>query len=161
MEMNFPVLLGAALIPMIVGFIWYNPKVFGTAWMKAAGMTDEKMKSGNMPLIFGISFLLSILLAVIATRFTIHQNHVPSLFLGMTDQASIDYLKNFQETYGQVHRTFTHGMVHGFLVSVFLVLPIFGTNALFERKSFKYVAVNWGYWLVTLMLMGGVVCQWH
>ena len=38
---NIPVVLGAALIPTIVGFIWYNPKVMGEAWMKAAEMTEE------------------------------------------------------------------------------------------------------------------------
>ncbi|MFT4524505.1 MAG: hypothetical protein ACI9FU_000944 [Granulosicoccus sp.] len=55
--LNFPVLLGVALIPMIVGFLWHNPKLFGNAWMQAADMTEEKMKGGNMPVIFGVSFI--------------------------------------------------------------------------------------------------------
>ncbi len=56
MELNFLVILGAALIPMILGFVWYNPKVFGNAWMQAADMTEEKMQGANMPIIFGVSF---------------------------------------------------------------------------------------------------------
>ena len=34
-----------------------------------------------------------------------------------------------------------------------------GTNALFERKGFRYIAVNAGYWILTLMIMGGIICQ--
>jgi len=44
----------AALVPTIIGFIWYNPKVFGTAWMASAGLTMETaMKGFNMPLYSG------------------------------------------------------------------------------------------------------------
>ena len=58
MDINFLAVLVAALVPMVLGFIWYNPKVMGTAWMKETGLTDEKMKGGNMAVIFGVSFLL-------------------------------------------------------------------------------------------------------
>lgn len=158
--LNFPILLGAAIIPTITGFIWYNPKVFGNAWMQAADMTEEKMKGANMPLIFGISFILSLMLAVEMNFIAIHQNHMDSLFNGLTDEATLAYLAAFKETYGTMHRTFTHGMVHGVAATLFFVLPVLGTNALFERKGFKYIAVNVGYWMLTLVLMGGVICQW-
>ena len=50
--LNFPAILVAAVSALIVGFIWYNPKVFGNAWMQAAGMTEEQAKGGNMAKIF-------------------------------------------------------------------------------------------------------------
>lgn len=37
--MNFVAIIVAALVPMIIGFIWYHPKVFGNTWMQVAGMT--------------------------------------------------------------------------------------------------------------------------
>lgn len=37
-QMNILILLAAAVIPMILRFIWYNPKVFGNAWMKASNI---------------------------------------------------------------------------------------------------------------------------
>jgi len=40
------------------------------------------------------------------------------------------------------------------------VLPVMGVNALFERKGFKYIAINVGFWTVSLALMGGIICQW-
>jgi Protein of unknown function (DUF1761) len=64
MTPNFLILLAAALVPMVMGFIWYNPKVFGTAWMNLAGLTEEKMKSGNMAVIFIMSFVLSFFLCI-------------------------------------------------------------------------------------------------
>lgn len=48
MEMNFIALFVAAIITLFVGFIWYHPKVFGTIWMKEAGLTEDQLKTGNM-----------------------------------------------------------------------------------------------------------------
>ena len=158
--LNLPVIIGAALIPTIIGFIWYNPKVFGNAWMAAAEMTEEKMKGANMAVIFGVSLLLSVMLAVSANFSVIHQAHMDSLFNGMTDESVLAFLANFHETYGDIHRSFSHGALHGTVAGFFFVLPVLGTNALFERKGFKYIAINVGYWVVTLALMGGVICQW-
>jgi len=39
-----------------------------------------------------------------------------------------------------------------------LALPIVGIPALFERKGFNYIAINAGYWIVSMALMGGVLC---
>ncbi|MFK7969919.1 MAG: DUF1761 domain-containing protein [Bacteroidia bacterium] len=70
-------------------------------------------------------------------------------------------------TTGETHvdkpefHTFQHGMVHGGLLAVFLALPILGTNALFEQKSWRYIAINVGYWIVTLTLMGGLISVWR
>ncbi len=61
---------------------------------------------------------------------------------------------------GDRHRSFGHGAVHGIAVTILLVIPVMATNALFERKSLKYMLVNIGYWAVCLILIGGVVCQW-
>lgn len=158
--MNLAVLLGAALIPTIVGFVYYNPKFgFGKAWMNASGVTEEMAKTGNMAIIFGVSLFLSVMLTVSVHFNVIHQSGIDSLFSGLTDEASLAYLANFHETYGHLHRSFGHGALHGVLMGFFFVLPVLGTNALFERKGFKYIAVNVGYWVITLALMGGVICQ--
>lgn len=165
MEINFVVLLGAALVPMILGFVWYNPKVFGNAWMQAAGMTEDKMKGGNMGLIFGVSFLLSFFLAFALQFIVIHQYHVFSILAEETSlmetgsELNIWY-ESFMAKFGTNFRTFKHGVFHGVLDGFFFATPILATNALFERKGFKYIAVNCGYWIVTIGLMGGIISQW-
>ena len=56
-------------------------------------------------------------------------------------------------------RNFSHGAIHGAIAGIGLALPMVTTNALFERKGFKYIAINSGYWIVCLILMGGFICQ--
>lgn len=163
MQVNFLVLLIAAVVPMIVGFIWYNPKTLGTAWMKAAEVSEDKMKGANMALIFGLSFVFAYLLAMAEQFMVIHQYHVYSIFQGdptMSDPNSATSLmiNDFMVKYGNNFRTFKHGALHGTIAGLFVALPIIGTNALFERKSFKYIFINAGYWTITLALMGGVIC---
>ncbi|MCB0706152.1 MAG: DUF1761 domain-containing protein [Saprospiraceae bacterium] len=158
--MNFIAILVAALIPTITGFIWYNPKVFGTAWQKASGVTDEQMKGANMGIIFGVSLVLSILLASMMYPITIHQSGLNSLFVGDESAEGQAQLAALMEQLGGKYRTFKHGAFHGALAGLFFALPILGTNALFERKGFKYIAINVGYWTLTLALMGGLVCGW-
>ncbi len=162
--MNFLAILVAALVPMIMGFIWYNPKVLGNAWMQAAGITEDKMKGANMAVIFGVSFLLSFLLAFSIQFMVIHQYHFGSMLFKTTYMDQNTELgamyKSIMDQYGSAYRTFKHGALHGFIGGLFVATPILATNALFERKGFKYIAINCGYWIITMMIMGGIVSAW-
>ena len=156
MEINFLAVVVAAISALVVGFVWYNPKVYGTAWMKAAGMTEEDVKGGNMLKIFGLSLLFAFFLAMSLHALVIHQTGVMSLTGGDIENALPSYAA-FMQDYGDAFRTFQHGALHGFLAGIFIALPILGTNALFERKSGKYIFINAGYWIVTLTLMGAII----
>lgn len=158
--MNPLSLLAAAVSALVVGFIWYNPKVFGNAWMKAAGMTDEQVKGGNMAKIFGLALLFAIMLAFAMPGIVIHQFGAMSLMGGDTTAALPSY-EAFISDYADAFRTFKHGALHGFMSGLFIALPILGTNALFERKGAKYIFINSGYWIVTLTIMGGIICAWR
>ncbi len=165
MQPNFLIILAAALVPMVMGFIWYNPKVLGNAWMTAAGITEDKMKGANMPVIFGVSFLLSFFLAFAIQFMVIHQWGVFSTLAGdptLMDPTSETgmFFADFMAKHGQNFRTFKHGALHGTIAGITIALPILGTNALFERKGFKYIMINVGYWTITIALMGGIICQW-
>jgi hypothetical protein len=152
-----------ALIPLLVGFVWYNPKVFGNAWMKAADMSPEKAQGANMPLIFGLTYLFSLMTCVILATASIHQFHIYSIFSGNPDfrtegSETQMMLADFMSKYGTNFRTFRHGLFHGILLGFVAALPIIGINALFERKGFKYIAINAGFFIVSFGLMGGVIC---
>ena len=84
--MNFLAILVTALVPMVMGFIWYNPKTLGTAWMQAAGVSEDKMKGANMAVIFGVSFVLSFLLSFALQFMVIHQYHFGSMLFNTTFQ---------------------------------------------------------------------------
>ena len=161
MEFNFLAILVAALVPMILGFLWYNPILFGNVWMAETEMSEEKIKGGNMAVIFSVSFLLSIMLSFFTQVLTIHQMGALGMIGG--DPSAEDVLPSFQtfmNDYGTNFRTFKHGALHGFLAGIFMALPLIGINALFERKSGKYILINAGYWTIVLVIMGAIVCGW-
>lgn len=162
---NFIAVFAAALIPMVVGFIWYHDKVFGKRWQVLAEMTPEKMQGANMGRIFGISYLLSVLAAITLNVFVVHQFAVYSIMAGEAGFGDPNsevglYLSDFMARYGNHFRTFGHGAFHGTVAGLFLAMPVLGINALFERKGFQYIAINGGYWAVTFGLMGGILCAW-
>jgi len=164
MQVNFLVILLAGLVPMAMGFIWYNPKTLGNAWMKAAGVTKESMKGANMAVIFGLSFLFSFLIAFEEQFMVIHQFGFQSMLFnqpGLHDPSTPAgaVFKNVMDLYGTTFRTYKHGALHGFLTGLLFVTPILGTNALFERKGFKYIAINAGFWIINLTIMGAIICH--
>ncbi|MDG2450939.1 MAG: DUF1761 domain-containing protein [Saprospiraceae bacterium] len=123
----------AALIPTIIGFIWYSPMLFQKSWMDSIGMTEEKMKSVNMPLTIGLSLITSFLLLI--------------------------FLINFNNQPGQEGQfdTFGHGAFHSIFLMITFVLPILLSKKLYEQSSWKNLWINLGYWAVTIALMGGVL----
>jgi hypothetical protein len=159
MEINFLAVLVAVLSSFVVGFVWYNPKVFGTIWMNEIGMTEEKAKQGNMAKIFGLTFVFAFLLAFFMQPLTIHQFSAMGLVGGDVVNAKPSYTA-FMADYGDVFRTFKHVAMHGLMAGLFIALPIVGTNCLFEQKSFRYAAITSGYWIVVMTIMGAIICGW-
>lgn len=165
MEFNWLMLFVAALIPLLVGAVYYHPKIAGAAWMRASGLPEESLKGANMALVFGLSYLLGLFMALALAGMVIHQAHLYSIFLnepGMNDPNSevSRLLSGLMEKYGRNFRTFGHGAFHGTAAALCLIVPVFGINALFERKNLRYVAINCGYWILTAALMGGVLCAY-
>jgi hypothetical protein len=132
-NLNWLSLVVAALIPLVVGFIWYHKAVFGKAWMAASGMTEEKARQGNMALIFGLTVVFSVFVS----------------FFFLNNVNALGQEGEFD--------TFKHGAFHGVLVGFMIGVPVLAINALFEQRSFKYILINAGYWIVSFALIGGVM----
>ena len=132
-NVNILSLVISTLIPMVLGTLWYSKALFGKAWMDSIGMTEEKQKSGNMPLMMGLSLVMAFLISF--------------------------FLLNFNNGPGQegAFDTFGHGVAHGIVISLFLIIPAFVSNGLFEQKPWKNIVINGLYWMVSLALMGGVI----
>jgi hypothetical protein len=162
---NWWLIPAVALIPLVVGSIWYNPKVFGNAWMRTAEISEERASSGNMAKILGLSYLFCLFGAYILSTTAVHQSAVMQLFFGdpaMNDPASSIsvFLNDFMNTYGSRHRTFGHGLIHGMELALMLGLCLIGVNSMFERRPFKYVIIHVGFWMLSFGLMGGLLCQY-
>jgi hypothetical protein len=162
MPENFYMYFIAALLPMITGAVYYHPAVFGSAWMKINDFTEDSLKGSNMIVLFLLSYLFSLMIAVILGNLAIHQTQVFSLLVPEvmeSGSAAQDQFNDFITRYGDRYRTFRHGALHGGVTAVFFVLPVVGTISLFERRGWRYTLVHFFYWFITLMLMGGLLCQ--
>ena len=114
----------AAISGFMVGGIWYGP-LFGKAWQREIGLSDEEIQSANMLKIYGTTFLFSVLSAV---------------FLG-------HLLAHFDT---DVTRT----MMISTGIAIGFITPAIGTNYLFGRKSGKLFAIDAGYWIAFYAAMG-------
>lgn len=134
-DVNWPAVLAATLVPMLVGSLWYGP-LFGKRWAKAMGwnpdepMTPERRAAGNR------SMLLM----------------VPVAFLGAYVLAHfIDYSASV---------SWLDGMQCGFWVWLGFQLPMVVQGRVFEGKRNELLWINGGYQLVALLLQGGLLALW-
>ena len=146
-NLNFIPILVAALIPTVVGFLYYNPKTVGGAWMKALGKTEDELMEGfNMAVVMIVSLILSFILA-----FGI--NTIIELIHKDVDETGKLVMGSFH--------TFKHGAFHGAMLAIFVLLPPFITNGLYERKSWNLMGINMLYWVITFALIGGLTDAWN
>ncbi len=61
-EVNYVAVLLAAFSSMFIGYIWYNPKVFGAKWLKLAKLDPKKT---NTALAMGSAALASLVMAYV------------------------------------------------------------------------------------------------
>ncbi len=159
--MNWIAVFVSALTTLVVGFIWYNPKIFGTIWMKENNLTQEELQKGNMLKIFGLTYIFSLFIVVIEMSLTIHQSGAVGMVGGSPKIAeALPSFKAFMADYGTAYRTFKHGALHGFMSGLFFAFPIIAINGLFERKSWKYIWIHAGFWILSLTIIGSIICGW-
>lgn len=168
MDINFLSLILAAFVPMVVGFIWYHDKLFLNPWLKATGITKEKMNSGNMLLIFGGSFLCAVVLAFVMNLIAYHDSFVMgALYYETNGTLNPDpnspagmWAKQYLDSYAASNHTFAHGAFHGgFIAGVLIVTPVIITEALYEQRNWKFMAIKAAYWIICLSLMGGIIAS--
>jgi len=165
-NINFLAIFVAALAIIPIGFIWYNPNVFGNAWMKEIGKTPEDMKN-RMAFwkIMVFSFIGAFFIAFSLNFIVVHQFSMFALLDGVAEMKGMNpkvYLivNGTEIDYAIRFRSFGHGALHGTITGLFFVFPIIAQNAMYEQKSFKYIAIHAGYWIVTCAVSGGIICAW-
>jgi hypothetical protein len=166
MDINFWIVFVAGIVPALVGGLWYSPLLFGNIWQKEVGLTDEQIKGANMPLVMGLSYVFSCFLAVgiLGLGICIHEMGFMQLMAQQPDfdQPGSPANNLFTEVLkmaGGRHLSFGHGAFHGVLGGVLIAFPIIAIKSMFDQRSWKYIFLNAGYWIVTFALMGGLACQ--
>lgn len=129
-QVNWLAIIAAALSTFLIGGLWYSPALFGKAWMKENGFTEEGMKNANMAKIFGLAFVLGLIASINL-----------AMFLGPDVNVGL-------------------GAFYGFLAGFGWVATFIGTHYLFERRSLKLFLINAGYSIVSLTVMGTIIGAW-
>jgi Protein of unknown function (DUF1761) len=126
-QINYIGVIVAAVSAFVLGGLWYSPLLFGKAWQREVGLSDEQLKRGNMAMIFGISLVLSLI-----------ASWVFALFLGPRPPMAF-------------------GLGAGFAAGLCWVAASFGINYLFARRSFKLFAIDGGYHTLQFTLIGVII----
>ena len=146
-QINFLAILVATLIPMVMGFIYYHPSLLGTKWMAANGFRKETLTPPK-PAMYLLALICSFLLAMF-------------FWSWVTGGGGMEQMQVKDPVDGHSYVTFQHGVAHGIIFSITVLLPIFVTMKIFEHRSWSWAFVNWGYWGITAILMNGLLSAWR
>lgn len=114
----------AALSAFALGGLWYSPWLFGKAWQRETGLSDERIAGANKPLVYGLAFALNLVAAI-------------AFSMVITPQAS--FFMAFHSGVG---------------IGLFWIATSLGISYLFEQKSLKHWAINAGYFCAMFTLYG-------
>jgi hypothetical protein len=129
-KLNYLAVLAAAVSAFLIGGVWFSPALFGNAWIKATGLSAQTLAKRNMPMVFGVAFLLC---AIMSFNLAAFLAGPPNLAWGITA---------------------------GALAGIGWVAASFGVTYLFEMRSMRLFLINAGYHAVTFMVMGGILGIW-
>jgi hypothetical protein len=130
-SINWLAAIVAAIAAFVLGGAWYSPALFANRWMKDSGMTEEKAKQANMPMVFGISFVWALLGAFCFAAFI---GPKPDLVFAVSA---------------------------GFATGLFWITGSYGINYQFEQKPLSLLAINGGYHTAQYTLYGLILGLWH
>ena len=131
-KVNVWAILVAALANFAIGGLWYSPALFGKAWMRANGFTDEDLKRGSPAVIFGLALVFALVMAGNLAA-----------FLAGPDTDLV------------------WGLTAGVLAGLGWAALGLATVALFERRSWSYILINGGYLTVSFAAMGAILGAWR
>jgi hypothetical protein len=133
LHINHLAVIVSALILWFLGAAWYSPALFAKPWMAMPGI--KKGEGNKNSLLAGMisSLICDLVLSFILAHFVV-----------WTGTA-----------------TFGWGALIGFLCWVgFFAAPNL-PQGIYENRPFKLFAINNGYWLVGLIVVGGLLAVWR
>lgn len=130
-DVNWIAVLLCAVSSLVLGGLWSSPAMFAKRWQRLAGLSEEQEAGGNMAVIFGGAFVLSLIAATVF-----------ALFLG----------RNFG---------LGPSIGAGASAGLCWVAASFGINYLFERRPLCLWLINGGYHTLQFTLFGLIIGLMH
>ncbi len=130
-DINWLAVLIAAVINMVVGSMWYSKGVFGKEWAKLTGRKLDEMGSG------GTGYAVAAIGALVQSWILAH-------FIAYAGST-----------------TLWKGLVTGFWLWLGFVAVVVAVHLVFEGRPWKLWQINAGYFLVVLLINGGLLAVWR
>jgi ABC-type multidrug transport system fused ATPase/permease subunit len=134
-DINYWAVILATLSSMVVGSIWYTPRVFGNYWMKTSGVQPSgRAADAVIPMV--VTVLVSFITAwVLAGAVFISQNFYGGSFLG-------------------------NSVVTGLVLWAGFTAARFVTHDAFDRRPSGLTILNISHELVTVVIMSLIIGVW-
>lgn len=132
-QINYVAVVVTALVPMLLGGIWYAPAVFGTVWMQLVGKKPEDVQKGALPRAYGMMFVAALVLAFALAHVLRWANATTAL----------------------------GGLKVALTVWIGFVLATSAGAYIFESRPWRLYWLNNGYHGVGLVLMGIILAVWR
>jgi len=135
---NYLAVVGAAVVAMVLGFLWYGP-LFGKKWIESSGLSTEKlneMKARGMGTTYALMVVSTLIMSYVLSHVLV-----------------------FASTYMNVSGI-SAGLSTGFWNWLGFVAPVSLGAVLWDGKSWTYWFITAGYYLVSLLLMGVILALW-
>jgi hypothetical protein len=129
-DLNWIAVFVAALVPIVLGALWYSPALFARPWMRAVGRTPEELTGASL------GYALSAVGAVV-TSYALAR---------IVRWAEVADLWN--------------GALVGLLAWLGFVATVLAVNTYFGGRSRALWAIDAGYQLLALVLMGAILGAW-
>jgi len=158
MNLNYLAFFVISFIPLLIGSYWYHPKSFISKYSK---IEFAKKSELNFVKIF-ILFISSFALVYGYINLIIHQMGFYEIFftdIMLGNHESEIIVNEFLSKYGNKHRHFGHGVLHGIINSFIFPLPFISAIAILEKKDRFYVIHHFSYWLITSAIIGGCISE--
>ena len=129
-----PVVVSAVVV-FLIGALWYSPVLFGKAWMRAHGHTEEKLRQmqARAGRAYAVSLVCYLVMAV-AMSILLQRVGVVSILTGVKLGALLGF---------------------GFAATIGL------TANVFSDKPLSAYLIDAGYQIVYLIVMGAILAAWR
>lgn len=132
---NYLAVLLAAVASMGVGFLWYSPVLFAKQWMKESGLTAKDIEAGKDKA--KKMYMMSAVGALVMAYVLHHVMVFAMKYMGTAPLMT--------------------GLTTAFWMWLGFIAPVQMTEVLFGGKSAKLYAINTGYQLASILVMGLVL----
>lgn len=131
-DLNHLAILVSGAFLWLLGAVWYSPALFSKPWMALLGFSKEHPNKKSL---------------------------VPGMIASLVCDVILAFVMEHLILWSAA-TTFSWGALVGFIAWIgFFAAPNL-PQGIYENRPFKLFAINNGYWLVGLPIVGGILAIW-